>query len=209
MHFPLIKAKYFILVLCITGSVGLSIPLTRDIFILLTPFYLLTAMLVLFYFHREWNRKIILYLISIATLGYFLEVAGVNTGKIFGVYQYGNALGIKLFQTPLLIGLNWLMLIYCAFVISDKILSNKYFKAIIGALLLLAYDIILEPIAIELDMWSWETVHVPLQNYVIWFLFSFTVLLILQYRRVAIKNPIAVYILTLQIGFFLILRFTL
>ncbi len=209
MHPPLLKAKYVILILCITGVVGLSIPLTQNIFVQLTPFYLLTAMLVLFYFHREWDRKIIFYLISIAAVGYFLELVGVNTGKIFGVYQYGNALGVKLFKTPLLIGLNWLMLIYCAFVVSDKILSYKYIKAIIGASILLAYDIILEPIAIELDMWRWETAHVPLQNYAIWFLFSFTVLFILHHRRVEIKNPIADYILTLQIGFFLFLRFTL
>jgi putative membrane protein len=166
-------------------------------------------MLVLFYFHQEWNKKNIYYLLSIAVIGYLLEVAGVNTGMIFGAYQYGNALGVKLFQTPLLIGLNWLMLIYCAFVVSDKIYANKYVKAIIGALLLLAYDIILEPTAIKMDMWKWGTPHIPLQNYIIWFLFSLSVLLILHHRRVVIKNPIAVYILTLQMGFFLFLRFTL
>ncbi len=209
MHSTLIKAKYFILILCITGVIGLSIPLTQNIFIRLTPYYLLTTMLVLFYFHQEWDKKIIYNLISIAVIGYFLEVVGVNTGQVFGTYHYGSALGIKILQTPLLIGLNWLMLIYCAFVVSNKILAHKYVKAIIGALLLLTYDIILEPTAIKLDMWNWETPHIPLQNYIIWFLFSLSVLLILYHRRVVIKNPIAVYILTLQIGFFLFLRFTL
>ena len=51
-------------------------------------------------------------MIAIACLGFFIEVIGVKTGFIFGSYYYGAAMGIKILAVPLLIGLNWSILVY-------------------------------------------------------------------------------------------------
>src|SRR5689334_23098853 len=37
------------------------------------------------------------------------EVIGVATGAIFGAYSYGEVLGFKLLEVPLIIGLNWVV----------------------------------------------------------------------------------------------------
>jgi putative membrane protein len=37
---------------------------------------------------------------------------GVHTGILFGNYKYGNALGLKLNDVPILIGINWFIVVY-------------------------------------------------------------------------------------------------
>ncbi|MCK7535950.1 MAG: carotenoid biosynthesis protein [Marinilabiliales bacterium] len=46
------------------------------------------------------------------------------------------------------------------------------FIVVTGSLLMVLYDLILEPAAMSLDMWSWEGDRVPARNYLAWFLFS-------------------------------------
>lgn len=203
------KAIFFILILSVVGFVGLSIPQTRPLFKTTTPFFILTAIVVLLLYHRPWNKKFIISAISIALSGYLLELAGIHTGMIFGHYQYGSALGIKWFQAPLLIGANWFMLIYCTYVITLRFSFHNILKSLTGAGILVGYDIILEPVATALNMWSWHSGTIPLQNYFTWFIFSFIVLLIMHSAKLRAHNPTAFYILLFQGIFFLLLHFTL
>jgi putative membrane protein len=46
----------------------------------------------------------------IAVAGFFIEAIGVNTGLIFGNYVYKTTLGWKFLETPLIIGVNWILL---------------------------------------------------------------------------------------------------
>ena len=49
--------------------------------------------------------KVTLFLL-VAVLGFAIEWYGVHTGSPFGFYQYGEGLGIKWKDIPLVIGLN-------------------------------------------------------------------------------------------------------
>ena len=44
--------------------------------------------------------------------GFVVEMIGTNSGLIFGGYTYGPTLGLKVGETPVLMGLNWIMMIY-------------------------------------------------------------------------------------------------
>ena len=44
--------------------------------------------------------------------GMLAEILGVRYGFIFGEYSYGNALGTKVMGVPLMIGVNWCILIF-------------------------------------------------------------------------------------------------
>ena len=61
-------------------------------------------------------------------LGFVVEVVGVQTGLIFGSYSYGATLGVKLFDTPLLIGLNWIFVSYSSYSIACQVSDNKYLQ---------------------------------------------------------------------------------
>ncbi len=104
-------------------------PITRDLFIVLTPAILLLSFALLLNFHTPvLDAKTTIVFISIFLISYFVEVAGVRTGLIFGPYSYGRGLGLKLLDTPLLIGLNWVLLVYCTAAIFEKIPVGHYWK---------------------------------------------------------------------------------
>lgn len=167
------------------GLAGMLLPFSRDFFRSITPLNLIFATLFLFW--GRWPaRRVIITGLLIAVASFFIEAAGVNTGKIFGTYAYGRTLGPALLNTPLIIGLNWFLLIYCTNVISRRLWDRLPFNAvalvarftkslliiITGSLLMVLYDLILEPAAVRLDMWSWECGVIPLQNYLAWFFLS-------------------------------------
>lgn len=202
-----LAGKFFV-IYYLVGFVGLSIPASRELFITLMPFSLLLSMGLLLWYHRLWRPLHVVVIAAIALAGYLVEVAGVLTGEIFGEYSYGRALGFKLFDTPLMIGINWIMLVYCF----HTLLENKswpwWLKITAGAALMVVYDYIMEPVAISLDMWSWGGGDIPIQNYVAWFVISLVFLLTMQLAGVKTGNRLAPWLIAAQTGFFLMLNLT-
>lgn len=99
---PTKEVKKFILIFYTIGVLGFLIPWTQALFITITPFALLMSTYLLVIYHENYSIKAILVFTAIAFIGFFIEVAGVNTGLIFGNYIYGDALGLKAFNTPLI-----------------------------------------------------------------------------------------------------------
>ncbi len=190
----------------LVGIVGILVPATRNLFISLTPFSLLLSLTLLFLFHHPYSRRFWLGSLLIFSLGFLIEVLGVRTGILFGAYLYGETLGIKLMHTPLMIGVNWLMLIYCTTYIAGKYVEPLYYRSILAASLMVVYDFALEPAAIRLDMWSWTGVAVPLQNYVAWFIIAFGLSYLAgRLQMVPRENKLALPLFFIQLLFFIIL----
>lgn len=200
------NVRIFFVIFYSVGIAGIIIPGTFDLFIKLIPFALILSLVgVLVFYEGVVNVKSILILLTIYLLGYFVEVIGVNTGFIFGNYTYGNGLGIKLFSTPLLIGLNWAFLIYCSASIVDKIKVSKIIKIIAASGLMVIYDIVLEQIAPKIDMWKWENGTVPIQNYISWFVIAMVFHSLVKVAGIKLKNKMAAMIFICQAMFFIIL----
>lgn len=188
------------------GIVGMVLPVTRSLFQSLTPLSLLMSIALLFIYHEPHSRKFWFLSIIIFAAGFGLEVLGVTTGLLFGAYTYGETLGLKLFHTPLMIGVNWLLLVYCSLTIVGKFIDSIYFRAVVAAALMVVYDFALEPAAIYTGMWEWEGGAVPMQNYVAWFLIGFVLNYVAaRFRLVARENKIAQPLFFIQFGFFIAL----
>lgn len=188
------------------GVIGLLIPLTRPWFEAATPFSLLLSAFLLFYFQRGWNTAFIFFMIFTFLAGYGIEVLGVKTRLIFGDYFYKTALGFKVLEVPPLIGINWLMLVYAAGVILHPLKQHFIIKSTLAAALMTGMDFFIEPVAITHNFWEWADQQVPAQNYLGWYLISFA-LVILFYRLPFHKtNPMAKYLIMVQIIFFLLLQ---
>jgi bisanhydrobacterioruberin hydratase len=193
----------------VVGIAGLSIPSTRALFTMLTPISLLMSLALLMVYHNGWKTKYVFAFALIAILGYLVEVAGVLTGEVFGAYTYGKTLGLKILDTPLMIGVNWLMLIYCVYAILENAVWPWWLKILAAASMMVVYDIIMEPVAISLDMWNWGGGRIPLQNYVAWFGVSVVLLGLMHLTGVKTGNRIAAWLFGVQAGFFLILNIVL
>ena len=196
----------FFVIFYVVGIIGMALPISQPLFIKLVPVALLLSLVAILLFHQPaFDTKTILVFVTIAVFGYFIEVIGVNTDLIFGHYKYGDALGIKILNTPLLIGLNWLMLMYAGNSFTEKIRLNAWVKILIASSLILLYDLVLEKIAPALGMWQWENAIVPLQNYLAWFLITLLFQGLLKVTKVKTTNSLAFLLVLMQVIFFLIL----
>lgn len=196
----------WIIIFYIVGFTGLLFPFSRPLFIRLVPFTLLASTLLVLIYHGRttggfWWKAGVIFL-----AGFLVEMIGVNTGFIFGGYRYGDTLGLKLLGTPLIIGLNWFMLIYAVSVLVSGFTGDLYVRAVLASVAMVAYDFVLEPAAIRLDMWSWDAVAVPLQNYIAWLLVSFVLSLFAARSGLIRKdNSVARALYFIQFVFFLAL----
>ena len=141
-----------------------------DFFAGFTSINLLLMSIILFLNFKIDSKCHILSIFSIFLIGMITESLGVNYGLIFGDYEYGNNLGFKLFGVPYLIGVNWVILTAISANIAAFLTKNRsiVLTIIVGALLMLAMDFVMEPIAPKLDMWRFENLIVPSSNYVGW-----------------------------------------
>lgn len=199
----------FIIIFYSVGFVGLSIPTTRPFFIHLTPFALLLSSIIVGLFHGKFTIKIVVSFVFIYLVSFFVELIGVNTGAIFGSYTYGHGLGLKLFNTPLIIGLNWLLLVYVSNSVMDRTNWNPIVKVFGASVLLLAYDVLLEQVAPLLAMWTFSESTVPVQNYVSWFLLALLFSLVINLLKINTRNRIAPIVFGIQALFFAALLLTL
>ncbi len=203
---PSNKLVVILIIFYMVGFVGLLIPLTRDLFRALTPLALLLSFTLLYLFHDRYNFRFWILSGIIFSTGLILGITGVETGILFGEYEYGPTLGPKLFHTPLIIGINWLMMVYCSLSIARRFVDVPYFRAIIAAIILVIYDFALEPAAIYLDMWRWKSGSVPLQNYIAWLISAFVMGYIADHFHLPGKdNKLASPLFFIQIGFFFLL----
>jgi putative membrane protein len=184
------------------GLIGLHLEVSRALFQQLIPFNLILSALILAWFHREWNMGFLLFCFGTFWLGYGMEVAGVHTGKIFGVYRYGESMGIKLAGVPPMIGLQWLVVVYCAGLVSRQWLGPWWAWVSLGALITTLLDALIEPMAITQNMWTWQGGMPPFQNYVAWFVISWVMLAIMALLKEQFANPLARRYLLIQLVFF-------
>ena len=212
-------ATILALAMHLAGLFGLFFGLD-EAFRQLTPFNLLAMFgLVLYTLPKDQVRKFLIFLAIAFTLGFSAEMVGVKTGLLFGQYSYGTALGPKVNGVPLLIGMNWFIVVYgsgmlailirsyLARLVPAKAAYSRWigFSVIIdGALFATLFDWIMEPAATKLGLWTWQGGQVPMLNYLTWFLLSVIILAI--FRQLKLKHhAFAVNLLLIQALFFLVI----
>lgn len=198
----IILVGFFVYVM---GAFRIADPVTRHASLKLTPVALLISTAVLLCFARfPLNRKNAGIMLGIFLTGFLAEVIGVNTGWIFGHYRYGDNFGIKLWNTPLLIGINWLFLVYACAAVADRFPIPSSWRIPAGALLMLGYDAILEKAAPRMGLWVWENSQIPVFNYVCWFILALAYQWILRRNGICTRNAAALPLLLFQTGLFVV-----
>ncbi len=201
------NAFYLLLAIYIAGFIGLRASTTQAIFQALTPLNLLLTGMILFHFETSKNKYYAIFLIISFIFGFGIEVIGVKTGYVFGDYQYSEVLGLQLLSVPLIIGVNWAILIYCSGILAKKMSENIFIQALIAALIMTLLDYFIEPVAVALNFWQWEDTSIPLRNYLAWFVFSYIMVLFYFKIHPNSNNPLAVRLLLILLSFFVLLNF--
>jgi putative membrane protein len=190
----------------LAGVIGILF-FKRDWFLGLTPINLLLMFILLIWTAANRNRIFYFFVLVAILLGLISEIIGVNTGLLFGKYSYGEVLGQKIWGVPLLISINWFMIVYASGIFTRKVLVKipNIIQVTIGASIATIFDWIMEPAAMKLGFWQWDNGIIPVSNYVSWFCIS-ALLLVLFNRCKFVYHPFAVYLLIIQAIFFWVLR---
>ncbi|HTD42475.1 MAG TPA: carotenoid biosynthesis protein [Mucilaginibacter sp.] len=200
------KAISVIVIFHLIGLIGLSISFTHPIFLKLVPWHLLLMLAVIVLNHNRIDNRFVLFLVIVFISGFAAEWAGVHKHLFFGDYTYGKTLGVKVLGVPLIIGVNWFLLTYSASVLMQRSrLKSMFFRVIIGSLILVLLDLLIEPVAAHLDYWHWAGDAIPLKNYLSWFLASIVMLFIYELFRFKYQSVVAPVLLITQFIFFGIL----
>lgn len=215
-----LTANTCLLIIYTVGLLGMFSGYGSD-FIKLTPFNLLASLAFLIWGEEAKSNKIWLGLAIGGTLGWLVEVIGTQQGWLFGAYTYGATLGPKILATPLTMFVNWAMLLYAVvgtlnfFMFSwEHGFCRRLQTALFGATLMVLLDLLIEPIAVRYDFWTWqdaragEWLTAPIQNYVAWWGISFVLLFALQPLWLRVRNSAAPLLLGLQFLFFALLALT-
>lgn len=187
-----------------------------------TPFNLLLMFGLLVWTQRDKNLFFWLFVLVTLAAGIAVEMIGVNTQLLFGDYSYGKVLGYQVNNVPLIIGINWFLVIYCCGITVQTILTKAVTKVatetstppmvlkalsviVDGATLAVFIDWIMEPVAVQLGYWKWNG-DIPVYNYICWFVVAIAMLAVFHFCKFNKQNKFAVHLLMIQVLFFLLLR---
>ncbi len=204
------------------GFVGMFF--NKDFFTAATPYNLLLMFGLLLYTQQKISVGFIVFVVVCFVLGIGVEIIGTSTGYLFGEYAYGKTLGFSLKNVPLVIGINWFIIIYCSGITVHRFLEKisakletitgapspviRFFSVISdGAMLAVFFDWILEPAAIKLGYWQWlGDGQIPTYNYLCWFIISFGLMSVFTFLKFEKKNIFAVNLLMIMMMFFMLIR---
>ncbi len=216
-------ATFLAILFHLSGAIGILCTPYRDWFIRYTPLNLLLMAVLLIWVQPEKNKAFAAFFGLAFFAGMITEMVGVNTGWLFGEYAYGTVLGPKWNGVPLLIGCNWFVILYCSGSLVKQFqewLQQKYdptgatlttrintFSLVVdGALVATLFDWVMEPAAIQLGFWHWQSTEIPFYNYVCWLVISTFLLFLFRTWPFGRLNFFAVHLLIIQALFFLALR---
>ncbi len=193
----------YFLVIYGVGAAGHLIPATRPLMILFTPFVLAgSTAAVLLFSVKEDGPRTWTWLGAAGAVTFVLEVVGVRTGLIFGHYRYGDVLGVKAMDVPLVIALNWSVILFGANILAGIISSNAAIRFAIAVVTVVGIDILIEPVAMKLGYWAWSGGTVPIRNYLAWFIISAFLSGAWVYTGVESRNRAAPFFLVLLAVYF-------
>ena len=141
--------------------------------------------------------------------GMFAEWLGTNYSLLFGSYEYGSNLGVKIDGVPLFIGINWALLTFITGVLSSKVHPNIWLRIPFGAFLMVFLDFLMEQSAPSFDFWRFAG-KVPPENYITWSVLALVFHLIYQKARIEGNYLISLHLFLAQIvffGFFMVFPF--
>jgi hypothetical protein len=92
--------------------------------------------------------------LAVVLVIFVAEVSGINIGFPYGDYVYTTSLGPKLFDVPIVIPLFWFAVLIVSWSVSDRFLRYKH--VVVAAIVVTAFDLVLEFAADSLGLWHWQ-----------------------------------------------------
>ena len=210
MKFQKINREHIVIIILIilysVGLFGILSPTWKSIILPLSSINLTISFLAILFTIEPPRGRVIKFLFIAFLMGWLSEWVGVNTGYLFGVYHYDLNLGTKIMGVPLVIGLNWATLAVGASYWASRFSKQRFLRILLATLIMVFFDIMMEPVAIENGYWSWANNQIPFFNYVSWFFVSLLLQVLYFYWIKEPMNKVVGILFILMSLFFIILN---
>lgn len=204
-HWRYPASAALLLLFYLVGTLGILSPWRAEFVALSFANLVLTALLLLGH-ASNLSRRGILAFVFCGVAGFAVEAVGVETQMVFGEYRYTANLGPRLLDVPLVIGLNWAVLVHAIHACVCRFTGSIAARVLLGATAMTAFDFVMEPAAIALDYWRWPADVVPVRNYVAWWVISAILFVVVEILSKPTRNRLAPWVLFCMLGFFLVAR---
>lgn len=174
----------------------------QEWFVAKTPFNLLicSALLILIYPITSLKKVVVFSIIFV--VGMLVEWLGVTYGLFFGTYSYGVNFGPTLDGVPYLIGVNWALLTFITAAITGYFSKISWLRILLGALLMLLLDYLMEYTAPRFDFWTFEGGYAGLDNYIAWFTLALLFQTLFHAVKISGNKPYSLHLFLAQFVFF-------
>jgi uncharacterized membrane protein len=110
--------------------------------------------------------------------GFVAEAIGSRTGIPFGNYDYTSTLGLRVLGVPVAVPLAWAMMGWPSLLAARRLFGSGVRVALFGALILTAWDLMLDPQMVDAGHWIWRSTPgpwlngIPMVNSLGWFVIA-------------------------------------
>lgn len=131
------------------------------------------------------NKKSVLGLSLLVFYSYLIEFVGLKTGWPYGQFHYGVSLGPHILGVPLGLPLFFIPLVLNSYIlVSLSGIEKNYQKVLATIGFVLVVDLVLDPAAVSLDLWSYSSggyYGVPVSNFLGWVLSGAVAVLLVDF----------------------------
>ena len=118
------------------------------------------------------TRALILFIV-LSLLAYLFESVSIITGYPYGLFTYNNSMAYKLLDiVPWNVPFAWIPSLIGCVALAKRYSSSFVKQLIIASLLLVLFDLLLDPAAVKLGFWTWQNpgwyYQIPVTNYFGW-----------------------------------------
>jgi putative membrane protein len=152
-----------------------------------SAFFILILAIPSYYYWLKWLplRTGTLILLFLGIFPIMIESIGIATGFPYGGFHYTDEMGFKIFGlVPWSVAFAFGPLVIGSFTLASSATRNPKTALLLGALLLVTFDLILDPAAVVLSIWVWDNpgpyYGIPITNYIGWLLTGYIVCILLH-----------------------------
>ena len=161
------------------------------------------GLMVLYFVYKKNTRKPFLPTVTgLYGLSFVTEMFGLQTGMVFGEYEYLDGFLLKFQEVPVAMGLQWVTLAMSATSVA-QLFSKTWKMPLLAAGMMTGFDVLMEPGASIMNYWNFADGVVPYQNYAGWFGLSFVLSAILKWTGLSLNSLILRFYIVVQIAYFL------
>lgn len=151
----------------------------KEEYVAISVFFMIALCVPTYYFFvkKTSTKRAIITILVLSVFSMIIETVGVVTGFPYGFFSYTNKLGGSVGVVPWTVSFGWVPLVIAAWSLVQESIEKKNYgfikKLFLGAIILMVFDVVLDPGAVAMNFWEWHPpglfYGVPLSNYAGWF----------------------------------------